>query len=288
MKKNNITIELTYNSDNNNVLGYVYYKESASLRQLQYLPYIEMFMIIAFFVIGFFGIILIKKDEKNHLWIGLAKETAHQFGTPITSLLGWIELLKMEYQNKGNKKKLDTLEHMRVDVEQLQRIAYRFGKVGSSISLKPEPILNVVSDTVDYFSKRLPKRENAIKIHLISNIDDEKKVEIDKELVKWTLENVIKNCIDAMQLKGGNIFVTVTSDNSHVSIILKDEGKGMNSSMFHKIFEPGVTSKKRGWGLGLSLAKRIVEDFHNGRIKVLESTLGEGTTFEILLPEKQK
>jgi len=215
----------------------------------------------------------------------LAKETAHQFGTPISSLLAWSDVLKMRIENKYNDTEMmEMLDFMKTDVRHLQRVVNRFGKVGSTIKLQPYSIQSVIDETIRYFEDRLPVKDHKIVFHLISKLDD-RMINIDSELIKWTMENLIKNCIDAMKLKGGNIIITAFCKEKWTYILIKDEGIGLPKSEFTKIFEPGVTSKKRGWGLGLSLAKRIIEDYHKGKIKVLESTINEGTTFEICLPD---
>ncbi|MDD3049779.1 MAG: HAMP domain-containing sensor histidine kinase [Candidatus Cloacimonetes bacterium] len=284
MKKTNRVIELRYSVPSDRILGYIYYDESNAIKQLLFVPYMEMGLILIFVVFGVYWLIFLKRNEKNMIWVGLAKETAHQFGTPITSLLGWIDLLQMKFEEVDDYEIVDMLENMKVDVDQLRNVASRFGKMGSMISLERSDIIRILNETIKYFEKRLPKKGNQINIHLISNLS-EKIISIDPELVKWTIENLIKNSVDAMQLKGGNIIITVVSDGRNTTISVKDEGKGIPRKDFHRIFEPGITSKERGWGLGLSLAKRIIEDFHHGKIKVQESNLGEGATLEIVLPE---
>jgi len=283
MIRGNHKIELKYNAFEDKTLGYVYYDEPSSLKQLQYVPYLEMILILVFVLFGFYGIVFLKRSEKNMIWMGLAKETAHQFGTPITSLLGWIDLLESRFATLDDSVYLEMLENMKIDIEQLRKVAFRFGKVGSSITLQTTDLIKTINDTIVYFQKRLPSKENEIVIHMITKLEN-RPIKVDEDLIKWTLENMIKNCIDAMHMKGGNIFITIVGNEKHTSILIKDEGKGIPKSNFQKIFEPGITSKERGWGLGLSLAKRIVEEFHHGKIRVLESNIGEGTTFEILLP----
>lgn len=267
-------------------LGFVYFTASRSLQQIRYMTIIELLLVIAFVTFGFYGLLLLRKTEKDALWVSLAKETAHQFGTPITSLMGWIDFLKMKLASKEGFSEVSLmLDHMSADVEHLKNIAFRFGKVGSSIQLVPYNLNLLIEETVSYFEERLPHLGSKISIHYISKIQDHV-VKIEPDLIKWTLENIIKNCIDAMTQKGGNITITATYKHPIITIQVRDEGKGMPKSMFHKIFEPGVTTKSRGWGLGLSLAKRIIEDYHHGKIRVIESTIGEGTTLEITLKEE--
>ncbi len=269
-----------------NIFGYVYYSEPFSMKQLRYMPIFEMALVLVFVIFGLHGVFLVKKSEKDKLWIGLAKETAHQFGTPISSLLAWLDLLRMRIEgNCQDDGMFEMIDHMKADVSHLQKVANRFGKVGSVVKLKPYNVNEILEETIVYFNTRLPNLDNEIEIHLISKIDD-KIINIDPDLIRWTIENLVRNSIDAMTNKGGNIILTATCKNKNTYIQVRDEGSGIPKSQFGKIFEPGITSKGRGWGLGLSLAKRIVEDYHKGRIKVLESTIDEGTTIEIMLPEK--
>lgn len=269
------------NADDN--LGFIYFSASTSLSQIRYFILLELAIAVMLIFFSSYGLLLIRKTEKDTLWIGLAKETAHQFGTPITSLMGWMDYLKEcpdPKRSTDDLNKIITL--MTADLDHLKNIASRFGKVGSSVKLIPHDLDRILTDTVDYFKNRLPHLGSRIDIHLISKVRGIK-VMLDIELFKWTMENLIKNCIDAMSSKGGNIIVTSTTKANWAYIHLRDEGKGIPRSQWRRIFDPGVTSKKRGWGLGLSLAKRIIEEYHHGHIRVIESTLGEGTTFEIKL-----
>jgi len=287
MKNKHWVIPLRYTKENSKTLGYTYFSESASIRLLKFLPYLVGVSFLLFIIFGIYGLILKKGQEKNQIWIGLAKETAHQFGTPITSLLGWIDILKLKIHSGAieNTDNFDMmLNQMAIDVEQLKKVASRFGKVGSTIKLVETDIVKVINETIEYFKLRTPTLTNKINLYFITKLK-EKVIKIDEELFKWAMENLIKNAIDAMQLKGGNIIVTLLQDEGTISILVKDEGKGMPKKMFSSVFNPGITTKKRGWGLGLSLSKRIIEEYHNGKIKVLESTVGEGTTFEIQIPE---
>lgn len=279
------------------ILGYTFYEDSKIVKRLKVLPYVEVFFIIIFISLGIYGQSLAKKNEKKMIWVGLAKETAHQFGTPISSLLGWIDFLKIKIDNNLNNSNhslendnsqflldmQDILEDMSSDIFLLKKVASRFGKVGSTVSLKKSNIDDVINNSIDYFTKRLPHFNNQLKIHYIFK-DKDTYLNIDTELMQWALENMLKNCIDAMQMKAGNIIITTFKLERKYYILIKDEGVGINKSMYNKIFEPGITSKDRGWGLGLSLTNRIITEYHHGKIKVLESTLNEGTTFEISLP----
>ena len=263
-------------------LGYIYFSSPKSLSQIRYIVILEFAIAIMLVAFGSYGLLLLRRTEKDTLWIGLAKETAHQFGTPITSLMGWIDYLK-EAPAGGKRPDLDKIiEFMTTDLTQLKNIASRFGKVGSKTTLQPVHLHDVLVEIVEYFRHRMPHLGARIDIHLISRIE-EVNVMLDVELIKWTLENLIKNCVDAMGKKGGNIIITATRKEKWVYVLVRDEGRGIPRGQWKKIFEPGVTSKTRGWGLGLSLAKRIIDEYHQGQIRVLESNLNEGTTFEIKL-----
>ncbi|MCD4829676.1 MAG: HAMP domain-containing histidine kinase [Candidatus Cloacimonetes bacterium] len=274
-----------YMQDTGETVGFAFYGEPKSVIYLRYMPYFDMLLVALFGIFGIYGIILVKRSEKDLLWVGLAKETAHQFGTPISSLIAWLDLLRMRIEtNCSDPEMVDMVDDMRADVIHLQKVANRFGKVGSTISPKPTDLHAIIEQTIEYFNKRLPNLENEIALHFISKIEG-RSLRVDPDLFRWTLENLLKNSIDAMRGRGGNIIIDAYPKDRWIYIHVRDEGVGMPKSQFSKVFEPGITSKSRGWGLGLSLAKRIVEDFHNGRIKVLESTLNEGTVIEIALPE---
>jgi hypothetical protein len=273
--------------ENREPVGFIYYSESFSMQLLRYMPLLEMMIVLLFVIFGFYGLMVIKKNEKDMLWVALAKETAHQFGTPLSSLSGWLELLRQRIEEIGGDPSMSEMaDQMTVDIDHLRNTANRFGKVGSNIRLRPCHLHAILDETVRYFSTRLPHQGQRIDIHFISKIEGEQ-VDLDPDLIRWTVENLIRNSIDAMQGVSGNIFLTATHKSGRVSIIVRDEGKGIPKSKFREIFEPGFTTKTRGWGLGLSLAKRIIEDYHSGRIRVLGSAPGEGASIEILLPANQ-
>ena len=275
-------IPLKYNLESDRVLSYVYFGESSTMKQLRYMPYIEIAMVVLFILLGFYVFSSVKKNEENILWIGLAKETAHQFGSPLSSLMGWRDVLAMKLGK--DKEMLKIINYMQNDLERLNKIASRFGKVGSTIKLQPVILHDLIQETIDFFQRRLPSFSQKITINFISKIKD-KNIKLDPDLIKWTLENMIKNSLDAMQKSGGEIRISAFEYKKNVYIQVKDNGKGIPKSMFKRIFSPGVTTKNRGWGLGLSLAKRIVEEFHRGKIHVESSELNKGTTFEVIIPE---
>lgn len=268
------------------VIQHVYSSESELMRQLRMMPYLELLIILAFGFLGIYGLLLTSRSQQNLLWVGLAKETAHQFGTPITSLLGWLDLMRSRIETRYDDPDfLEWIDHVKKDIDHLQTIVNRFGKVGSTLKRTPVNLHELVEETIEYFNRRLPNRDRRITTHFVSKVRSSI-VMMDPDLIRWTLENLIKNCIDAMQQRGGDIVITAYSKKKKVYMQVRDEGKGIPKSQFTRIFQPGVTTKKRGWGLGLSLAKRIVEVYHNGKIRVLESRQGEGTTIEVVLPEE--
>jgi signal transduction histidine kinase len=264
-------------------LGYIYFTNPQSLSYIRYIIILELFLALMVVFFGSYGLLLLKRTEKDTLWVSLAKETAHQFGTPITSMMGWIDYMDQSPAAGIERPNMDQiLNFMRGDLEHLRNIASRFGKVGSITKLEPNDLHQILCDMVEYFRDRMPHLGSRIDIHLISKIEGIQ-VLMDPELIKWTLENLIKNCVDAMTGKGGNIILTATHKSPFIYVHIRDEGKGIPRNQWKKVFDAGVTTKARGWGLGLSLAKRIIEDYHGGRIRVVESALGEGTTFEIKL-----
>ena len=246
----------------------VCYDDSLLLTRLSYYPYIQLLVVLLFFVVCMLAIISSKRAEQNKVWVGLSKETAHQLGTPISSLMAWCEVLREKYPD-------DTLlPEMDKDVARLQTVAERFSKIGS----KPEPtsddLLRVLDGVVDYF-----RRRSSNKVQFVCEYPKRPlTVRMNVPLIEWVFENLCKNAIDAMNGEGTIKFV-VTQDDNNVS----DTGKGIAKSQFRTVFEPGFTTKKRGWGLGLSLAKRIMEQYHKGRIFVKASELGRGTTFRVEL-----
>ncbi len=285
MESKHSMIPLKISKDDDKIYSYVFYGDSQTMKQLKMMPYVGMALIFLYVILGMYGVYTIKKTERDILWVGLAKETAHQFGTPLSSLSGWIDVLHSKMGNCKNSEDLqEMLDFMNIDVERLSKIASRFGKVGSVMKFQSCSLHDIIQEAIEHFERRLPSISNKIEIKFESKIKS-KKTNFDPDLIKWTLENLLKNSIDAMKQRDGNISVKAFSHKNKTYVHVTDEGIGMQKKMFKKIFRPGVTSKERGWGLGLSLARRIVEEYHNGKIKVMESEVGVGTTFEIVLPE---
>lgn len=250
----------------------VYYGNSPMLNKLKYYPAALMFIIILFIAVIYFFYKTTKTSEQNKLWAGMAKETAHQIGTPLSSLIGWTEILK---EDKVNPAYITEIEK---DVDRLQTITERFSKIGSAPTLQPVDIVEKTRDSFDYLKARSSKL-----IEFNQDLPEAKiLVNLNPQLYSWTIENLVRNAIDAMKGKG-ELEISLRHDTRHVYIFIKDTGKGLPKSRYKQIFEPGYTTKKRGWGLGLSLSKRIIEKYHQGRIRVLKSELNKGTTFEIVL-----
>jgi len=286
MESDRNVIPLYYTTENDSIINFAYYSESRAMKQLRLMPFVEVAFVLLFVLFGVYAILFFKRNEKDILWVGMAKEMAHQLGTPISSLLGWIDVLSNRVESSSSDPDLKKLvQFMENDVEQLRKVGNRFGKIGSEIELKPVILHDLIQESVDYYKERLPHLTHKIDIVFISKIQNIK-VNVDPDLIKWAIENLIKNAIDAMQKKGGSIILIAFQDKNRTHIIVQDEGKGIAKSMQGKIFEPGVSTKSRGWGLGLSLAKRIVEDFHKGKIHVIHSVVDEGSTIEISIPEK--
>lgn len=255
---------------------YVYYGNSSLLTKLKYYPVTLVLIFLFFTVLLFYFYRSNKVATQNKLWTGMAKETAHQIGTPLSSLLGWIEIMKLDNVNP------DTIEEIEKDVKKLQIIADRFSKIGSIPKLTDVDIISETRKTFDYFSLRNSKQI----LFTMDSPDYEIMIPLNKELHSWTIENLIKNAIDAMKGKG-KLSILIQDGPKTVNIFITDAGSGIPKKLLKKIFEPGYTTKKRGWGLGLSLTKRIVEDFQNGKIKITQSEIGKGTTFCITYNKKR-
>jgi len=269
MKEQNSPIEINFAK---NRTQYIYYRNSDLLNKLSYYPLTLILILTLFLTVIYMMFTSSKVAEQNKLWTGMAKETAHQIGTPLSSLLGWIAILKME--NVDDKYVVE----IEKDVHRLNTIANRFSKIGSLPTLKKLDIIAVTKNAYEYLeyrsSKQISFSFNTSETNLYSTIND--------ELYSWVIENLIKNAIDAM-LGKGELAVAITADAKKIKIDITDTGKGMAKSQFKKIFKPGFTTKKRGWGLGLSLSKRIIEDYHKGKIVVKNSEINKGTTFQIVL-----
>ncbi|MBR5374805.1 MAG: HAMP domain-containing histidine kinase [Paludibacteraceae bacterium] len=274
-QRENQPIEITIDE---NIKHHLYYGNSTMLNKLEYYPYIQWGIILAFFAIIFFVFASAKRSEQNRVWVGLSKETAHQLGTPISSLLAWVEILKEENVNP------DLMTEMEKDVNRLRTIAERFSKIGSIPELSPISIDAILQNSLSYMRKRT---SNKVQITHQTKSEEPIVVALNQPLFEWVIENLCKNAIDAMEGEG-QINVDVFQEKEKVIIDVSDTGKGIPKSKFDAVFSPGFTTKKRGWGLGLSLVKRIIEEYHKGKIFVKHSEIDKGTTFRIILNKEVK
>lgn len=260
-------------ANNHNDYIEVCYDESLMLRRIAIYPYIQLGVVMLFVVVAIFALLTSKRAEQNKVWMGLSKETAHQLGTPISSLMAWLAILKESYPNDKLLPELDK------DVQRLQLVADRFSKIGSIPEPVPASMNEVLDHVVDYMDRRTSK-----KIQMIADLPDEDIIiKMNASLFEWVIENLCKNAVDAMGGECGQIVLHLEQLDNKVVVEISDTGKGIKKKNIKNVFRPGFTTKQRGWGLGLSLAKRIVEDYHHGKIFVKSSELGKGTTFRIEL-----
>ncbi len=267
-------IEIRYG---NITLSRFHYGEKPLISQLRWLSLIQAFIITAFIIIGYLGFSMVRNHEQNLMWIGLAKETAHQMGTPISSLMGWTALLREE---KGIPEK--PLVEIEKDIKRLQIVANRFSKIGSEPSLRKLNLSALLKEIENYFQKRLPQMGKNIRISVTASPD--LNIKGNRDLLTWVFENMVRNAMDAMDKKEGLIEINAYEDKGNAVILVKDNGSGISGKTQKNIFRPGYSTKKRGWGLGLTLVKRIVEEYHRGKIFILETEPGVGTVFQIVLP----
>lgn len=254
---------------------HLYYEDSTLLRRLSLYPYIQLVVMAAFVIVVYLAVTSSKRAEQNKVWVGLSKETAHQLGTPISSLMAWIEFLR------ENGTDAEMVAEMDKDVRRLSTIASRFSKIGSQPSMEFGDLNDAATHAVDYMRTRISPRINLSLIKHVEHLP----VDMSEPLIQWVMENLIKNAVDAMD-GTGSITITTEIDHNMAAIDVTDTGKGLSRKQRKEIFRPGFTTKKRGWGLGLTLAKRIIEQYHGGRIFVSASELSVGTTFRILIPLK--
>lgn len=251
----------------------LYYRESSLLRNLRYYPFVQLFVIVVFIVAAYSAFSATQRAEQNQVWVGMSKETAHQLGTPISSLMAWIELLKLQKIDR------ELIKEFEKDIHRLEKITERFSKIGSRPELIPSNISEVLISTVGYLKTR---SSGKVKFELILGDENLPLIPLNAALFSWVIENLCKNAIDAMDNEG-NINILLQERDNAIVIDVADTGKGVAKANFKTIFQPGFSTKKRGWGLGLSLAKRIVENYHQGKIFIKWSELGKGTTFRIIL-----
>ena len=272
MKKQNEPIIVTYQDRNEDLKQFIYYRDSDLLTKLKYYPVALILILFLFATVIYLFFKSNKIADQNKLWTGMAKETAHQIGTPLSSLLGWLEILRLHKTDEN------TVLEIEKDIDRLNTIAERFSKIGSIPVLKKHNIVEATQHSFTYLESRSSKQV----LFKFKTSNKEIFTEINVQLFSWVIENLVKNAIDAMEGKG-KISLDITTKGKTVLLTITDTGKGIPKHLHQKIFSPGFTTKKRGWGLGLSLAKRIIEDYHNGKIKILKSEVGKGSTFLITL-----
>jgi len=277
MDQQNDPIPIVYMDRDSNesiILGYLHYGDSDLIRKLQWLPYLEIGVVSLFIFIGFIGFNSIRNSEKRNIWVGMARETAHQLGTPVSALMGWVDRLRTHPEESTN-----VVKEMESDLKRLEQIGNRFSKMGSDSELKSISLKELVDRQSAYLKKRLPllKKEIELTVSGIDNIS----IEGNEILLGWAIENVIRNGIDSIQSEKGKVDISISSDDVSGIIQIQDSGAGILKGDWKNIFRPGFSTKERGWGLGLSLVNRIINEIHDGEIKVLHSKIGFGTCFEI-------
>jgi signal transduction histidine kinase len=262
------------------VVNYVHYGESKLITRLRLLPYVEFGVVALFIFIGYISFSYIKRSEQSNIWVGMARETAHQLGTPISSMMGWVELLRHQ-AGTTDPKIVETLHDMDNDLLRLQKIASRFSGIGSKPDLKEENLVEVIEKVIHYFQRRIP--QTGKKVQLSLEYKAPVSAHINGELFEWVIENLIKNALDAIETGTGKITITLSERQDHVNIDVTDTGKGIDKTYRKEVFRPGFSTKKRGWGLGLSLSQRIIESYHRGKLILRDSKPGTATTFRIKL-----
>lgn len=277
MDQQNDPIPIVYMDRDSNesiILGYLHYGDSDLIRKLQWLPYLEIGVVALFIFIGFIAFNSIRNSEKRNIWVGMARETAHQLGTPVSALMGWVDRLRTHPEESTN-----VVKEMESDLKRLEQIGSRFSKMGSDSELKSISLKELVDRQSAYLKKRLPllKKEIELTVSGIDNIS----IEGNEILLGWAIENVIRNGIDSIQSEKGKVDISISSDDVSGIIQIQDSGAGILKKDWKNIFRPGFSTKERGWGLGLSLVNRIINEIHDGEIKVLHSKIGFGTCFEI-------
>jgi len=260
---------------------YLYYDESWLIRELRIFPWVQLLFVGVFVMVGYLGFSYIRQSEQSSLWMGMAREAAHQLGTPLSSLMGWVEMLRSSDLDADQR--ADTLDEIENDVERLRRIAARFSDIGSQPKLQRQNLVPVVLDTASYIRRRLPHRGQDVDLSV--DLPSALEAEVNQELFAWVLENLLKNALDAIEDERGQILVTGGQSQGQVYLEVEDTGSGIPRSEWGNLFRPGYSTKQRGWGLGLSLARRVVETYHGGSLELAASSVGKGSTFRIELPD---
>ena len=280
MDKQNDPISLIYHdpmTGEEHIWGVLHFGDSKLIQRLIWLPYFEIGAISLFILLGFVGFSFIRNSEKQHIWVGMARETAHQLGTPVSALMGWVDWLR-----KSPEKTLDIVEEMDADLNRLNQVSERFSQMGPMPKLDETDLSELIKTVVNYLEKRLPTKGKSLKI--VNEITSKTNINANVTLLSWAIENVIINGIDAITQKSGEIRIRLCIEKEEVRIQIHDNGKGVEKKDWKNVFRPGFSTKNRGWGMGLSLTQRIIHDIHRGKIFVEHSSPGSGTTFEIILP----
>lgn len=280
-KSLNTPLELIVGDENRQIRQFVYYGESPTVQMLRYFPYIQILLLGLLLGIGYTTYRSITRSEQSNLWVGMAKEAAHQLGTPISSLYGWLQLLKDEY--RYDETATNIANEIEKDIQRLRGVAERFGKIGSEPELQKMDIGPILEQVMVYMERRLPRLGKAIEVR--KDLNANAPVKANPELLQWAIENLVKNAMDSLRGNESEGYISVSSKvhEGEVIIDIEDSGSGIDIKNVKNIFKPGFSTKKRGWGLGLSLTKRILEEYHNGSIFVLRSELDEGTTMRVTL-----
>ncbi len=283
MDKNNKPIAIEYydiESNSTVLLGYLHFGDSSLVGRLEWLPFLEIAMVLMFAMVGFLGFNSIRENEKRQIWVGMARETAHQLGTPISALIGWIDRINTHPEDSKSISK-----EMRSDMIRLEQVADRFSQMGSHSPLEKLSLTELVKEQAKYLKKRIPSLNNEIELKI--KIIDDVNIMGNSVLLSWVFENLIRNGIDSIKQQNGVVELSVIKDNDCGFIDIKDNGVGIDKKEWKNIFKPGFTTKKRGWGLGLSLVQRIIEEIHRGSIAVKSSSTNEGTVFRIKLTQER-
>ncbi len=262
--------------------GWVHYGPSPLQRELRYMPFVLLFIFLVFMAVAIQGLRYLKLSEQRSIWVGLAKETAHQLGTPLSAMLGWVQVIKDRATEKGYDDIRSQIEEMEVDLARLNKVTERFSKIGATPERAPIDLETVLARTVEYFHRRLPSLKSKSKLSLAC--EPGLFVLGNDELLEWVFENLIKNAVDALGDAGGSIDIRAARSGDFVDVTVHDTGRGIPGTLRDQVFRPGFSTKRRGWGLGLALARRIVEEYHDGSIRLVESRPGKGTVFLVRLP----
>ncbi len=262
---------------------YVHYDESSLVKELRIFPYVQLLFVGLFILVGYLGFSYVRRSEQSSLWVGMAREAAHQLGTPISSLMGWVEILRMPDLEEEQRKQ--AVEEIESDVERLQRVANRFNDIGSMPKLQDQDLRSIIENTARYIRRRIPQQGQQVALRV--DVPEGLQAPVNEELFGWVVENLLKNALDAIEGPEGTIEVAGFRQNGRVCIEVRDTGCGIDRREWKNVFRPGFSTKKRGWGLGLSLAQRVIENYHGGDLSVVESTVGEGSTFRIEVPASE-